>query len=258
MNKANMEAALLEMQKLQIPARRAAIIVAVSTGESNNTFGIARDATMIYPTACYPSRQILKLEDGVSATNVLTPAWRSRPGLMAWLKAQGYLESNAAGTNFWLNGKVSAYDNPQAPNQHVARVFEYLIDQRYTDALRSFSIGPTQMYLRYSPALGASTPIPTRFTTLEELFGFYTARDIAHLMGPWFDYLNTSVASYPTESSDSCGNTASNNCVEKWLQTYQTGQRDWSDPYWANYARNFLQSVRMTWSLMRNIGYTIA
>jgi hypothetical protein len=174
---------------------------------------------------------------------------------MQFLADEGYLADSQPAH---IRSADLVVDSYTTPNNRMARLFELLLDQRLAEPLRSFSIGPTQMLLMYSPALGGTTTIPGRFSSLDEIQQFYYAPDISMMMaGPWFDYLRTDAASYPTPSSNTCGGASGTNCIESYLQAYQTGAVNWSDASWQSYAAKFLNNVQGAWSRATTAGYSV-
>lgn len=254
MNKERLRQALIEMKTANVPAKKAAIIAAISTNESNNTFGLPRSKKLPYPVKCYPTRQVLIAEQGRSNSNVLPKTWTTRSDLMSWLEAKKYVQTGSNGRYF--TEAITKYDSFETPNDDLAYLFEFLMDQAQDVPLRIFSVGPTQIYLNLAVFTGTPNAVKNRFNTMDDLFRFYTARDAGSLFGVWFDYLATGVASYPTSASKICGAADSNACVEKYLQTYQTGLRDWSDPDMAGYATSFLASVQQVTALMKELKYS--
>lgn len=250
MDKARMKEALKAFIDAGAEPRAAAIVVAISTNESNNTFGVPRSANSVLPISCYTSRQILRPERGRGGSDVLPKTWTSDTQLMAWLDGRGYLSADKKS----LSGKAIAYDKLEGPNNDAASIFEYLIDQRKLDALRIFSVGPTQMFLEYSPALHSESPMATRFATLDELFAFYTARTVRDLWGPWFGYLRTDVKFYPTPSFKCARVAGPLDAVETYLHNYQTGGVNFGQDIWMQYADSFLTSVKVTWQLAAELG----
>lgn len=242
---------LLQSDQSGVPFRKAAIVAAISDRESNSTFRIPRNDMLIYPPECYPTRQILLLEEGNPALGTSMPkAWTADPEIMRRLNDVGWL--NKAGTG--LVSQFGKTDSLDTPNDAYASMFEWLIDKRKSAALSAFSIGPTQIFLKQAPLTGGKIDVFPK--TFEDLWTFYTATEAAPQwrLGFW-DYLKTDVASYPTPASTVCGSTQSATCVERYLQSFQTGLRDWSDPFWNNYARGFLGAVNRVWASARATGY---
>jgi hypothetical protein len=146
----------------------------------------------------------------------------------------------------------AAFDLPDSPNDNLGMMFEYLLDRRKGDAIGAFSIGPTQMYLRFSPLAEGGTSLPSRFSTWEDLWQFYTAEDLASQWeagNPW-SYLGTGL----NTSLQVCGN-AGAGCIERWLQMFQTGVRPWEETTWNNYAQRFKNNINLMNSIGLSVGY---
>jgi hypothetical protein len=220
-------------------------VAAVSVNESKSSFNMPNSNASLLPRKCFPVRQILALERGntmLNANATLPQSWRA-PEVYAELQNRGWL-SNAD----QLKREFCRTDLPDNPNESLAYMFAWLLDNRHLEALRVFSIGATQMFLTYSPALGGS--MQTRFPSLASLWEFYTATDTLSLWssGAW-DYLPHDGT--PVEGITSCGQPTSMACAEGWLQRYQTGNLDWQQANWQQYARNFASNVRLVWSRLR-------
>lgn len=243
---------LTECMAAGVPFRKAAIIAAVSANETGNCFGVDRTTALVYPQSCYPRRQILRLEKGRSASNPLSKGWTSDQTLMSRLQSMGYVTNDGSGKWYvTANSGVTAVDTCKEPNNAVAYLFEYLIDQRKLAALQAFSIGPTQQYLLYSPATLAAPGIASRFRTIDDLWAFYTATSITKLVSrEWFDYLPTTRADYPTAANASSG------AHRTYLTAVQTGSAfDWSTSAGRDYLAGFTAAVLGTWDIAREISY---
>lgn len=248
-DKSRMTKALTDMKEAGIPAGRALIVVATSANETSSCFGVDRTDALIYPKACYPRRQILRLEKGRSASNPLPKAWTDDKELMDRLLSMGFIATSGSNRYVSSQSGVTAIDTCASPNNAAAYLFELLIDQRKLAALQAFSIGPTQMFLAYSPGLGASPGISSRFKTIDELWAFYTARSTADLMkGNNFDYL-------PTNRADTPAPGVALSTIESYLAAVQTGKVDWANPTWDTYAKGFQGAVNTTWDIARSIKY---
>jgi hypothetical protein len=235
-------------------------VAAVSGNESDGTFLVDRDPNLPYPVSCFPKRQILRLE----VRNPLPRAWREDEELLQFLREHGWvLESGGVVRS---QAELNSLDNPAngAPNNALAHVFEWLLDNRRAEALGAFSIGPTQIYLRGSPAthVPGGWSQPAWGETVEDIFAFYAARDVQSLMDTGFlDYLRIDAAAYPTTASRACHGpgTCSSlpaGCVEKYLTCYQTGEVPWDERVWINYADGFKANLDAVWAQAAGLNYT--
>jgi hypothetical protein len=235
--------------------RKAAIVAAVSVNETASTFSVKRDDLLVFPPECYPSRQILILEEGnpVLGTRLRT-SWVQDAELMKYLAENSLLNPEAIDT---LAKPFGVTDSLKNPNVQLAGLFEWLIDRRKAAALGAFSVGPTQMYLRQSKMAGGLNgfSVPSFPDTIDDLWAFYTATTYEDLWitGFW-DYLPTAVNNYPTPASSACGHAADNSCVESYLQKFQTGTRNWATSD-AGYAQGFSNAVKLVWSIAQKTGY---
>jgi len=247
---------LKESDDLGVIFRKAAIVAAIATNESADTFGIARPKELVFPNTCLPTRQILLLEEGNPALGTKMKAgWTQDPELMKMLAENNFL--GTAGDV--VNSQIVQTDSIKSPNNSIATIFEWLIDRRKAEALGAFSIGPTQMFLRQSKMAGGIGPnhftVPSFPDDIEELWDFYTAPDYAMLWTTGFwDYLPVKVASYPTPSSTTCQVAIGDTCVETYLQSFQTGTLSWATTH-AGYAARFKNAVDNVWNIARKTGY---
>jgi len=259
-----LDAMMAEAAEAGVPARRAVLFGLLSMNETNYTFGVRRPLeSAVYPPECYPLRQILKIERGADDHFPLTQTWLGDAEVMDHLRATNSLRSAPSGA-LVLTNEYAITDSIERPNLMVQNLFEWLIDRRKVDHLRAFSIGPTQMWLFYSPAANASeTVMRNRFPTLDDLWRFYTATDHATLLrSPAVEdtsYLPLNVASFPTEATTSCGNAGVNaaSCIECFLTRYQTGGGlDWESEQWSNYAKRVVAAIPVVYASARKAGYT--
>lgn len=222
-------------------------VAAVSVNESGSVFRRLRRSGPL-PIACYPTRQVLALEMGnpFLGSRPLPQSWLTDAEIMDEMQRSGWLGTNNQATRDFGRG-----DLPDAPNDNLAAMFEWLLDRRKLKALQAFSIGPTQMFLDLSPLTGGA--MQSRFATFEALWDFYTARDVATSWrtGAW-DYLMANPQLTP--AMQACGTDAGSHCVENWLQTRQTGFVPWTDERWRDYARRFKQAVDLVWEIGQSSG----
>jgi len=246
-NNDRVESALRECMAAKIPFRRAAIVLAASSNETGNTFGIPRTPELPYPIECYSSRQVLCLEKGKSASNPLPYSWTSDAKWMKFLSNHGLL--NGSGASAYLVSDAAKIDTLEAPNSILPWLFETIIDQRKLKMINAFSIGPTQMFLAYSPLAEPQYPMTSRFKNVEDLFDFYMSRSVAeNFNGAWYDYLPTTRTDYPTPNSTAA-------MRESYLSNVQTGTVDWTDPTWAGYSNRFGAAVTTVWSIANRLNY---
>lgn len=245
-----LERFLRESREAGIPWDKARIVAAVSVNESGAIFRRRRRTDLaLLDVACDPVRQILALELGNPMLGTYLPeTWLSDHEVMTYVNDHGWLDTNGK----QLTREFAAGDTPSSPNEEMPRLFDWLIDHRKGPALGVFSVGPTQVFLKYSPLAGGS--YATRFPTWENLWSFWTAKTAAEQWktGVW-DYLFTAPQLAP--SPQVCrGN--SPGCIENWLEAHQTGTRDWSiGGKWANYADQFQSHVALVSSLRATVGY---
>jgi hypothetical protein len=254
-----------------IPVRRAVITVATAHNESNTTRAVRRGHGLPFG---YPdcSRQILRLERGQSGQPFID-SWQNDDELLAYLDSNGWTKRNGQG--LWTaSGGLDDYDSMEKPNTALATVFEYIIDTRRGRHLAAFSVGPTQIYLYYSPlvrddpASSRTTGIiEERFPTWESLYAFWFSIGgiRGYMENTAFDYLRTKASNYPLPGAAACaavpsdGGTCSSwpsNCVQSYLTCFQTGQVPWEDQIWASYASRFAQAVNECWMTANELGYT--
>jgi len=239
---------------LNIPFRQAAIVGAVAWNESACMMRVPRSQMLVYDSDCLPARPPLVIENGNPNFGTNFPAsWTGDQDLMAAIKSRNWV--NASGTQ--LLAAQSATDGV-VPNDTLAWIFEWLIDNRKAAAIGAYSIGPTQMYMKFSPLASPGQGIPSRLPTFDLLWAFYTATNaLQQFQTQAFDYLPTTISGYPTPNSQAgngnagVGNTGN---VETYLQAFQTGSRDWDSAAMKTYARNFLAAVKAAWAAGRNAG----
>jgi len=236
----------------EIPWRKTAIVATVSVNESAATFLMPR--ADVLPFKCISNRQILIMEEGnPSLGTMFKSAWQNDAEIMDELERRDLLAANGR----QMVQSAMATDSLDNPNNAIAGLFEWLIDRRKAFAIGAFSLGPTQMYLRQS-RLATPEPgfaIPSFPKTWEALWKFYAAPNSEEQWNSGFwDYLPTSATGYPTPSTPVCGS-AGGNCIETYLQSHQTGTRDWADPVWASYANRFKNNVNLVWSTGQAMGY---
>lgn len=243
---------LTESRDAGIPWQSAMSVAAVSINESGAIFRRRRRTDKaILNVACFPTRQILALEVGNPnlSNQALPVSWTSDPVIMEFMRANGWL-----GTNNQATRAFGRADLPDNPNDDLATMFDFLIDQRKGTALGAYSIGPTQIFLRFSPLAGGT--IADRFPTFENLWDFWTARTAK---AQWdtnnWNYLTT--APLLRESAIQCGDALpGNNCVETWLQFHQTGTVDWKTGRFKDYAARFAGTNRpLVFRIGRSISY---
>lgn len=223
-------------------------VAAVSVNESASIFIRDRSPSgTLLPANCYAGRQVLALERGNPMLgNTFPGSWRNDPEIIAMLADRGWLGTGNATTQAF-----AACDCPSSPNDNLAWFFEWLIDRRKLVALEAFSVGATQVYMDYSPLTNGT--MQSRFPTIENLWGFYTATTVAQLWdySPW-GYLPNNAT--PKENWTVGGDTSSGTSIERWLQTYQTGSVNWELDVWRNYASRFQAAVRNVWNIGRQLG----
>jgi hypothetical protein len=163
---------------------------------------------------------------------------------MEWIQDGPLVDGRVRGIQ--ASESLAAFDSLGSPNVNMVAFFDFLLDRRKTEALRSFSIGPTQTFLRYA-AFTQQNGGPW-FNSFDHLWRFWTSTSTEErwASGAW-DYLDTSFKL--TETLAVCGS-ADNGCIELWLQNFQTGAKDWSSERHSAYARNFAAN--------RDIAYRIA
>jgi hypothetical protein len=232
--------------------RRWRIVAAMSLRESDFCFRTDRnvkvpsqrdgDLDPLYPTKCDPARQVLGLEQGNSLLDTtMSPSWVSDSDLMGMLNRLGWLVQTSKGPQ--LSKETCATDG-LIPNSRLAYIFEWQMDRRKASQLRAWSVGPTQLYLYYSPLAGvAGVGLPSRFPTWEKLYSFYMSTSVAEMFDSGaYDYLDVNSQVYPMPG-------AAIETVQAWLQRYQTGEVDWSTSYWEGYSRDVLNAINKVWTL---------
>lgn len=241
---------LRESMELGKPWSQAAAVAAVSINETAGVFLATRlPGSGAASLQCFPNRQVLALEVGnpnLGQAN-LPASWTGDAQIMDNMRGFGFLQPNSTR----VTAEFARLDlNPQ--NNNMCVMFEFLIDQRKLQALEVFSIGATQMFLRFSPLTGGA--MASRFTTIEQLWKFWYARTIADLWdtGAW-SYLFA--APNISEALTQCGNANGAGCVEHWLQNRQTGAVDWAGNF-KEYARRFKETnIPLVYAEGRKIGY---
>jgi len=244
-----------------VPRKRALIIAALSWPETQAAFflpmsGVYADAT------CYPVRQILALERGnPRLNNDLPDGARADAALMQFLNASGFLNTNGKR----VTDAVGRTDNAVTPNDQLSTIFEWCIDNRNGSGIGLFSIGPTQMYLAYSPlsTIGPANKMTGRFSQWDDLWYFYTAPDVATLTSrtPSGDdplaYLPTNVSSFPTPGVTAlCGSAGDADCIETYLANYQRGSSiDWNTKSNADYANMVIATFNAMSQYADSINY---
>jgi hypothetical protein len=240
---------LRESMEIGIPAYWAKTIATVSINESGSTFGIPRVSNVL-PVECYPTRQILILEEGNPFLNnlqeiPLPTSWLDDPEIADLLQDMGWRNGNQA------SNSLAAYDTLGSPNSNLAGMFDFLMDRRKYEALGAFSVGPTQTYLRYAGFNGGNSDL---FPSFDDLWRFWTSTTTRERYDSHaWDYLDTNFRL--TDTLRVCGS-AQNGCIELWLQNHQTGARDWSSTRHAAYARNFAENRDLVSRLARELSYT--
>lgn len=245
---------MAECNQLGVSFRQAAIVGAVAWNESACMMRVPRSQMLVYPNDCLPARPCLIVENGTPALGTkLLSSWTQDSKLMDALSSRGWLTADKT----QLTAAVTGTDGVH-PNDVIAWIFEYLIDQRKTAAMAAYSIGPTQAYMKFSPLTGGASNIASRLPTIDDLWEFYTAVDAqAMFQTGIFDYLPTTISGYPTPNSQAgqgsagVGNPIN---VETYLQSFQTGSRNWDDPAWSGYAKQFLAAVKAAWSAAQSLG----
>jgi len=244
---------LSDSKNLGIDWLSAASVAVASVNESGSLFFVERGEHGGYlPRDCFPYRQILALERGNPnlGDSPLPASWLGDPDVLKIMKNNGWL----AGNGYQASADFAAPDLPSSPNNMMPHMIDWMLDQRKLKALEAFSIGATQMYLKWSPLTGGG--LPSRFSTVESLWQFWTARTVKDLWdtGAW-QYL-TYGSPKLSETLMHCGAATDNTCVEMWLQTRQTGTVDWTAAGWSDYARRVATTnIPLVYSVGRAIGY---
>lgn len=237
---------------LGIPWAKTFAVASVSVNESGAIFCRKKRNPAPFPDTCFHCRPVLILEEGnpnLQGTGVELPrSWQEDPEIMELMASMGWLQTSTTGANLpRATTAFAAFDLPNSPNDNLAMMFEYMIDRRKGPQIGAFSVGPTQVYMRFSPLAGGT--LASRFPTWESLWEFYTAKDVAALWesGAW-DYLG-----HLSSNLVACGATGAG-CVESYLERYQTGVRDWAGSF-GDYARRFKSNMTLVQSLGRELNY---
>jgi len=239
-------AILQDAKDAGIPWRKAAIVAIIGVNESGVTPFIPNTTSRVLPADCYPVRQILRLERGDGINGQLSQYGVIFDELPA--AAQDFFTKN----NYYdadIDGfKSPGYDSLSKPCIEDQAIFEYALANHLPKIAALYSIGMTQMYLTYSPALGGN--MVGRFDTLNDLWKFYISRDITGLIGSKaYDYLPVYDGRYPTPSS-------SRQTVQNYLSAFQTGQLDWNADMWSAYLTDVMNNVKWIWSVGTSVGYS--
>jgi len=240
-------AILTDAKEAGIPWRKAAIVTIIGVNESGVTPFIPNTTSKVLPSDCYPVRQILRLErgDGSSGGQLSDHGVifdELSPAAQKFLSDNAYYDADIDGL------KSPGYDSLSKPSAEDQAIFEYALANRIPKIAALYSIGMTQMYLTYSPSLGGN--MVGRFDTLNDLWRFYTCRDIATLIASKaYDYLPVYDSRYPTPSS-------SRQTVQNYMSAFQTGQLDWNIDMWAQYLTNVINNVKWVWSVGTSVGYS--
>jgi hypothetical protein len=165
---------------------------------------------------------------------------------MDMMRSRGWLHSNGR----QASAEFARFDDPENPNNDLAYMFEWLIDQRHDEALDAFSVGPTQNYLYYANVTHGR--LAYLYPDLEALFDFYVASDVAPSWNTG-SFNRLGAAPYLHLGMTACREAAGGNCVESWLQNHQTGQLPWSEQRWADYADRFLRNVRSAYQAYQRV-----
>lgn len=266
-------AAVLRLVKAgQLSWRRTAIIMAISTEETGMTFGIPRSAALPFDPQCFPFRQSLILERGAEVFNSPLPEdWRDDRDIMDMLRGTDSIITKN-GQPMVPIAVTHPPDILNTPNDRLAFIFEWLLDNRKVTALGAWSVGPTQVFLRFgeAPELGNNLFITGRFRSVEHLAQFYFARSVTDLVtNSHFDYLKLDTRSYPTDSVRVCdvgpltrddviNDPSIRGCIQTYLQrTGQTGALDWSSARGRNIATQIANAVQNIWQLARSMGIDV-
>jgi hypothetical protein len=211
--------------------QHAVTIATVSINESGATFRVKKPDTGILPVACFRSRPIIALEVGnpaldgiVSESNRRLPAsWLDDPEVRSFADQNGWI-----GQGLQATAAFSRYDSLNSPNNEMPRMIEFLIMKRKREALKVFSIGPTQLSLKY------------HLPDWDKLWQFYIAESAVEQWdsGAW-NYLLDNFRL--TKTLKQCG-VAENGCLELWLQNHQTGSLPWGEERWRNYVASFAKN----------------
>lgn len=226
-------------------------VAAVSVNESGCLF--IRDAQpgTVLPVECFPTRQILALEVGNATRDAgaMPRSWSSDEQIMSFLQASNYISSPTARA---ISSRYCSDDVRSSRNEHIARIFAWLLDNHKWQALEAFAIGPTQVFLSQAPLCGG--PILSFPSTPEQVWRFYTARTVSAQWAAYnWTYLPTNGT--PREDIPVVGEKSSSlSTVEGWLTYYQTGSREWDQPVWNNYATRFKRAVTLAYSVGRELG----
>lgn len=247
---------LADCAQAGIAWRRAAIVAAIAKPETDGQFVQQNSSSLVLPD-CVPFRPTLALERGGTRLGGKLPQEvTSDAQLMAYLRQVNAL--TPAGDQ--INDVFSAFDSMLTPNNALADVFWWCLDNRDINGIALMSIGPTQLYMKLSPL--ASTPgVPGRFTTFEQLYVFSTAETVQQLFDPAgdgsidpFGYLTTTDDSYPIPGQPLCGAAGDPGCLETYL-VKQVGLQDFSQQRWQQYAEAVAAAVDIVWAAGRDLNY---
>lgn len=194
--------ALYDLIKMAVPKGQAVSIVAITMSECDGHWLQRRSSPpLLFDHDCWPSRTCVGLEYGMGADGkriwsrsaMLDPDFRNQV-----VKMKGASPSETDGKG----GLLIAGGMKGANSDDLAALWEWVIANRNAAGLRSFSLGPTQMWmgqvklsLDYVRSKGLPTEpagyVKTFPQTWEEMFELYTAQDIGTIF-KWLHYLDTS------------------------------------------------------------------
>lgn len=198
--------------------------VAISMSECNAFWIMPRRGEMPYDMNCYPSRVCVGIEPYAKSDVGGAGAWY--PSVVADNVALTQIQNQGGAAP--AGGGLQLITGPftQANSDAAASLFEFALVMRDPSLLKSFSIGPTQMWMAQTPmsiqyvqAVGKEGVSPagqpaTFPQTWEDVFDLYTSRDTPNVF-KHLDYIKSGTL----PGSDP----ANQSIAISWLRRVQTG-----------------------------------
>lgn len=237
--------ALSEAKAAGIERGRAVSYIALSWRETAVEWTTVRRAPpLLFPLIKCPCRTAVGLERAGNGCFRLEVV--QNPEAMAFLQENGWVkfavppESTTGDTCSMPNGQMNV------PNSDaVAAFFEWAIDKRSVPLLGSFSLGPTQMWLRQSQVGGQfQCGFPTDWN---DIWSLYTSSSVVEVFSH-LHYLEKPCynGKMPTDPGDPHANSV------QWLTRHTGGDSVKAETIWA---KEYQNALFMTQKAADSIGY---